>query len=180
MKKAIGMKVGKKSRFEEVFILCLTFTVCMMGFIATGCGQKKSCETIKVTSESDVVGVSLPGLGGCLTSGEGCGDCSLWSQSCKFVAGRSATAMGGNREKKEVSFVGAANIFYEDKGVMGCTSYEATSCWTAAAQSDDWWIVAGEHPTCGSCSISSAGCGGGREQVVRETFNDILMGLNLY
>lgn len=171
--------MGRKSKVEELFIICLTFTVCMMGFVATGCGEKKSCETIKVTSESDVVGVSLPGLGGCLTSGEGCGDCSLWSQSCKFVAGRPATAMGGNREKKEVSFVGAANFFYEDKGVMGCTSYEATSCWTVAAQSDNGWIVAGEHPTCGSCSVSSAGCGGGREQTVKNALYEILRELNL-
>ena len=179
MKKAIGMKVGKKSRFEEVFILCLTFTVCMMGFIATGCGQKKSCETIKVTSATGVVGVSLPGLGGILSSGEGCGDCSLWSQSCKFVVGRPPTAMEGNREKKEASFIGVENVFYEDKGIMGCSSYEATSCWTVAAQSDDWWIVAAEHPTCGACSISSAGCGGGREQVIKATFHEILNGLNL-
>lgn len=170
----------KKTRLEELFIMCLVFTMCMMIFVATGCGEKKSCEKPRMTSEEGLVGVSLPGLGGCLSSGEGCGDCSLWSQSCKFVA--ASQEAGGNKteEKKGISFIGVQNVYYEDKGCMGCSSYEATSCWAAAVREDNAWVVAGEHPSLGGCAVSNiVGCGGGQEYVVKKFFDELLIEVKL-
>ena len=166
----------KKTRLEELFIMCLAFAVCMMAFVATGCGEKKSCEKPRMTSGEGMVGVSLPGLGGCFSSGEGCGDCSLWSQSCKFVAAHEEARGGNADEKKGQAFIGIQNVYYEDQGCMGCSSYEATSCWAAGVQENDSWVVAAEHPSLGGCAISNiAGCGGGGEYFVKKVFDELLI-----
>ncbi len=112
-RRAIGMNREKQKQFMFlVFISILSFSL----FLGTGCGQEKSCELPKIGCESTDtdnvggiggVGVSIPGCGGCLSSGAGwgCDTFGLWSQSVKAVVGISnheyIVADSKNKEDKE-------------------------------------------------------------------------------
>ena len=174
-------RMKTKSRTEELFVLFVVFTLCMTGFVAAGCGGSKSCEKPKLGAYQGVSGISLPGLGGCFSSGEGCGDCSLWSQSCKAMGGSFSDGVDENGQKKAVSFVGIQDVYYvESDSCMGCgTSYSATSCWAGGLKGQGIWVVAASHPTFGSCSLSNMGCGGPGSYILKKVFDVIKDGADI-
>lgn len=94
----------------------------------TGCGGS-SCETVKCGSDelygTNAVGISVPGCGGCLTSGKGCDSC-LWAQSCKFVSVSGVEE--SESSESEVDFKGC-DIRYYDGGCLGCGQQEK-SCYS--------------------------------------------------
>ena len=119
---------NKKGKTEQLFLLCLIFIGAFGWLCITGCGGG-SCETPKCGSEEiygvKAVGISLPGCGGCLTSGRGCNSC-LWPQSYKFIS------VYGDEESQEVqeeiNFKGV-DIRYYDGGCLGC-GQEEKNCYS--------------------------------------------------
>ena len=123
-KEKIVKRLNRKSKKEQVFLL-LMMTIFVFGFMCvTGCGgSKKSCEKVKFSkkSEEDInfAGVSIPGCGGCLSSGRGCNSC-LWAQSYKLSAACNEKSEELEGEEEETS---------NNYKVAGChTTYYADSC----------------------------------------------------
>ena len=134
-------KINKKSKIEKLFIIISLCISCLGLFCITGCGGGKSCEVVKCGSESlgniSVKGVSIPGCGGCITSGKGC-NTWIWPQSCKLVYGdENKSSMDTNEKNIEESmkFI-ACDVRYFVK--TGCGQIEK-SCYTGftSGKSDD-------------------------------------------
>lgn len=137
--------MGEKNKAEEVFILCVMCIVCMMAFVACGCGsQGKSCEKPNCSSSGDNYCVSIPGCGGCLTSGRGCGNCSLWSQACIVYSGK---------DGDEDAFAILDEYYVENSGCAGCKTYKAESCGVVMFTGKEKPSFIFNHPTCGSCGL---------------------------
>ena len=117
-------KWNEKNKAEHLFILMLMFAIAFGTLCITGCGGN-SCETIKCGSGEvyggKATGISIPGCGGCITSGRGCDSC-LWAQSCKFVS-----LSDTGEENSEGSFNGC-DVRYYDGGCLGCGQQEK-SCY---------------------------------------------------
>ena len=126
-------KIDKKSRPEQIFLLVLLSVACFGVFALTGCGGSKSCESIQCNSIKDeafsVSGISVPGCGGCVSSGKGCNSC-LWAQSCKEVAFK-------YKEDGETRMNGSGcDVQYYGSGCLGC-GYEKKSCYTGCISVTD-------------------------------------------
>lgn len=105
-------------------------------FCITGCGNKQSCETPKCGSEDfgagTAIGCSIPGCGGCLTSGEGC-NAACWPQACKIVHA-SAKEKDEETGEKAIAKITACDTRYYDGGgccggCFGCNQKEK-NCYT--------------------------------------------------
>lgn len=113
--------LNSKSKIEQLFIMMI---ICV-GFIGVlcigGCGGK-SCEGIDCGCDTGdnyaVAGISIPGCGGCLSSGKGCNSC-LWAQSCKTVGG----CFEDDTVDSDVKFLGCDTRYYGD-GCLGCAQNE--------------------------------------------------------
>lgn len=124
-------KCNSKSKLEQVFIMMVLFISCLGVFTFTGCGGGKSCETIKCNAINDdnrmAAGISVPGCGGCLSSGKGCNSC-LWPQSYKCVAGSDRMEV---KDGEDTSTVGTrivgCDIHYFGAGCVGCGQKEKSS-----------------------------------------------------
>lgn len=145
--------LNEKSKAEQTFLLILLCVGFFGLFCLTGCGGK-SCETIKCSSGSnefiDVKGCSIPGCGGCLTSGKGCDSC-LWAQSCKYVSGKASDVseedfafyddMNNMEDTEEVSeyadsaSMRGCDIRYYGDGCLGCAQNEK-SCYAGYIDSE--------------------------------------------
>lgn len=126
-----------KIKGEQLFQLFIAAMGCLIILCITGCGGN-SCEKPRCNAKADdnlgkTIGIdsatkcSVPGCGGCLTSGKGCNSC-LWSQStkCGFANGEflDGTADG---------IISCDTVYYAP-GCMGCGSEEKhsyTACVTA-------------------------------------------------
>lgn len=140
--KKLEEKLNQKSRMEQIFLMGL-ICIGIFGLIClTGCGGEK-CETVQCSTESEEnvdVGVySIPGCGGCLTSGRGCDSC-LWPQSCKYISvkGESGGEATDNKESTSASDetdttndeTDASEAFPTESGTLrGCdTRYYGNGC----------------------------------------------------
>lgn len=71
-------KLDEKTKGEQIFILLLILAASAALLCAAGCGGGKSCEKPSCGSEEapdgtgTARGCSIPGYGGCLSSGKGC------------------------------------------------------------------------------------------------------------
>lgn len=110
-------KLDKKTKGEQLFFLLLMFALLMGALCVAGCGGQ-SCETPKFGSEEGedfkAVGCSVPGCGGCISSGKGC-NTVLWPQSCKISNG---TYSGGGTEGE--GCITSVDTRYYGDGCLGC------------------------------------------------------------
>lgn len=193
--------MSREKQKQFMLILMISLLSSML-FLGTGCGQK-SCETPKVGCEStdnaDGLGISIPGCGGCLSSGSGwgCDTCGAWSQSIKIVAGTASReyivtedkkdsknkAHDDNSDKKvktetDTAFVvGVDDQYYVNEGCGGCQNNKLHATYgVVACDSPATWLVSvGNHPKgelyvgCGSGCASIGACG--TKKPGRETLN---------
>lgn len=122
-----------KTKAEQLFLLCLIFIFTLGILCITGC-KGSSCEKIKCGSEelsgAMVMGVSLPGCGGCVTPGRGC-NTYVWAQSCKFVS----LSTTENDDSEENESIKGCDIRYYDGGCLGCGQKEK-SCYFGCIKLD--------------------------------------------
>lgn len=163
-------KYNSRSKLEQIFIMLVLTVGCLCVLVFTGCGGE-SCETIKCNGTNDdgiAAGVSVPGCGGCLSSGKGCNSC-LWAQSYKCVAGSDREEV---EDGEEISTVGTRVIGcdtrYYGAGCLGCgqkekSSYmgcinsqyfdrKASGCFYGSSDKEEKFI--GCNNGCGGCADS--------------------------
>jgi len=137
--------MNKKSKMEQLFILVILFIGGFGVFALSGCGGK-SCETPKCGSQEfnggRATGISIPGCGGCLSSGKGCNSC-LWPQSCKFSCAsweQEYTDDEGETVTDTASVKGCDTRYYGD-GCLGCAQKEKVSysgCIDYSDENNEW------------------------------------------
>lgn len=173
--KDLRSKLNGRSKGEQLFIITLMFVTLIGLFCVTGCGGGKSCEKIKYGSEdlegATVRGCSVPGCGGCLTSGKGCNS-SCWAQSCKVVSVSGSEKEESTGKKTSISEV-ACDVRYYGDGCLGCDQREK-NCYNGCiyaeydgdgeygffyGSSDNDEKFIGCHDGCGGC-VGSDGIGG--------------------
>lgn len=118
----------KKSGIEKLFVMVVLCSAVLCLFSLTGCGSS-SCEKPMIDcscSDSRDIGiVSVPGCGGCFSSGEGCNSC-LYSQRC--IGAASCVDEENRFSSIDGSVVGFINEYYGDGcGGCGCDSTPNTS-----------------------------------------------------
>lgn len=122
--------INKKTKGEQLFILCMLFVLSFGVLCVTSCGGS-SCEAPRCGIEEfeggTAKGVSIPGCGGCLSSKKGC-DSVLWPQSCKFVSLSNTEVDASTQEELESKIVGCDIRYYGD-GCLGCGQQEK-SCYS--------------------------------------------------
>ena len=135
--------MNHKPKTEQFFLLLLMSIGAFALFcMAAGCGSN-SCETISCGSDCDdgykTASISIPGCGGCLTSGRGCNSC-LWPQSCKISAGcwdgtenDGESTEGSNEDSYEDTMEGSTEDTNTAQGnsakIIGCDNrYYGNSC----------------------------------------------------
>ena len=91
MKKKFSEKLDRKSKGEQFFIL-LTIFVAMFIVLCVGGCDGNACEKPQCVGgcgdDNKGLMASIPGCGGLLTSGKGCGSV-LWPQNCYLMTGNS-------------------------------------------------------------------------------------------
>ena len=100
---------------------------------AAGCGGGKSCEKPSCGSEEapdgtgTARGCSIPGYGGCLSSGKGCNS-ACWPQSYKLVT-LSIKKEDEDEEEEEKTVINmkACDTRYYGDGCLGCGQQEKSS-----------------------------------------------------
>lgn len=162
--------MNRRTKTEQFFILMLLCVGVFGIFALSGCGGGQSCETPKCSSDGEVTGVSIPGCGGCLSSGKGCNSCGncLWAQSYKISCGN----WEDEDEDISASVIGCDARYYAG-GCLGCGQDE-NSCYSGCvnAEGDDDEIhgffygssndeekVIGCYNGCGGCT-ADGGIGG--------------------
>lgn len=126
--------LNKKSKGEQLFILVL-MCIGIFGILClTGCGGN-SCETIKCGS-NEVLGlevkyISVPGCGGCLTSGKGC-NMACWPQSIQCSV---ATYEDKEKDSDDNGCIVGCNSSYFGDGCLGCAQTEK-DCYTGCINLD--------------------------------------------
>lgn len=134
--------MNKKTKFEQLFIILIACIGVFGLFAISGCGGEKSCELPRFGSDDSMginaTGVSIPGCGGCLSSGKGCNSC-LWPQSCKFSHGEVIQGTnnegGGGKTKDKASLTGC-DIRYYGGGCLDCGQREK-KCFSGYIDVDD-------------------------------------------
>ena len=115
-------RINKKSKAEQLFALLLMFAVSIGLLCVTGCGEQ-SCETPKCGVGEDsgmtAIGCSIPGCGGCLTSGKGC-NTACWPQACKI----SLASYKDEEDENNKGYVVACDTRYYGGGCLGCAQNE--------------------------------------------------------
>ena len=133
------MNFNEKTKAEQLFIVMLMFAALLGLFCAAGCGGGKSCETPKCGSEDfgngTVRGCSIPGCGGCLTSGKGC-NTSCWPQSCKLITASSSEKNEETGEKDAVKIFACDTRYYAQNGCLGCGQIEK-NCYYGCIKNKD-------------------------------------------
>lgn len=151
---------------EHTLILSI-IAIGVIGLLClSGCGSN-SCEGIKFRNIPDegVVGISVPGCGGCLSSGKGCNS-ACWPQSIKLVAGKVENESETDSEmeilpEEEIFYLGCDNRYYGNS-CMGCGADEK-SCYSGVffGSMDNFAIFYGspgeEENICG-ISNGAVGC----------------------
>lgn len=133
-------------KIEQLFVLGIG-CIGILGLLCiSGCG---SC-SIEMPQFGGIdedgvraVGVSIPGCGGCLSSGKGCGSC-LWSQAIKLSTG----CVEEESDTEETSkYLGCDNVYYG-----GCGGRSEGTCYGGLAAQDikNWGIVWGNYNYSGS------------------------------
>lgn len=124
--------MNNKSRREQFFILIIACIGVFGLFVLSGCGGN-SCETLRCGREEyrggNTMGISIPGCGGCLSSGKGCDSC-LWPQSCKISCAEWEEGYAdsdNNLITNNANIKGCDNRYYGG-GCLGCGQVEK-SCY---------------------------------------------------
>ena len=129
-------RMNKKTKAEQFFLLTMMFVALLGIFCVTGCGGN-SCETFDCGSEkigtATAFGCSIPGCGGCLTSGRGC-NTACWPQSCKCVTVTDVEEAELNGEYPP-KITGCDTRYYGD-GCLGCAQSEK-SCYYGVTVDED-------------------------------------------
>lgn len=124
-------RFNNKPKTQQMFLLLLIFAAVIGALCLNGCGGK-SCESPKCANQevngSTLHGISIPGCGGCLSSGKGCNS-ACWPQACKFVSGTIS-----NEETGETKVYGL-DIRYFGDGCVGCGQNEK-SCYAGCINND--------------------------------------------
>ena len=157
-----GIAMEREPRMKQFFVLILLSVFCFGLLCISGCGGT-SCETIKCGSYEDgdsyAKGISVPGCGGCFTSGRGCDSC-LWSQSNKITCAsiKEGAGVTGNLEK--IQLVGCDTRYY-DGGCLGCGQREK-SCYSGVytTNTENWGIFIGSTDSGEKYLGCTDGCGG--------------------
>ena len=148
-----------KNNKNHLFFLILMGTIGFMLLCSTGCGGN-SCESVQYgnykETDGTYYGISIPGCGGLLTSGTGCGSC-LWPQSVKLLYGNLEYGNVGDNQ----TLVAIDTRYYG--GCFGCGT-TGESCYSGCLIQDtqNWGFVYGstdsddEHII--GCSDGSGGC----------------------
>lgn len=149
-----------KENKNQLFFLLLIGIIGFMLLCATGCGGN-SCESLQYGSYEEengtYYGVSIPGCGGCLSSGSGCGGC-LWSQSCKFVYGDLEYG-----DSDDAQTLIAVDTQYYAGGCFGCGQSQE-SCYSGCLiqDSQNWGLIYGSTDSNNEqiigCADGSGGC----------------------
>lgn len=130
-------KLNERSKAEQLFIVILMFVALIGVFCITGCGGGKSCETPKCGSEeiygATAHGCSIPGCGGCLSSGRGC-NTACWPQACKYVSVSGSEENQETGEKESMKIKGC-DVRYFGDGCLGCGQREK-SCYYGCMKED--------------------------------------------
>lgn len=136
MLKQLLQKLNKKAKSEQLFVLMIMFITLAGVFCVTGCSGNNSCETPKYGNEESsnlkAIGCSIPGCGGCLSSGSGCNS-ACWPQSCKIVRGTSNNS-SSQTDNNEILKITACDTRYY--GNNGC-GQEEKSCYSGCLKLED-------------------------------------------
>ena len=123
------LRLNQKTKKEQIFILVMLSIFVFSFMCISGCGgQTKSCEIAKCNKETEdglnAIGVSIPGCGGCLTSGRGCNSC-LWAQSYKISVAYNEEGQESETEELDADYkmVGCNTMYYADS-CGGCAQEE--------------------------------------------------------
>lgn len=142
------------TKSEQIFQMIIGMILLFAVFCITGCGGN-SCECIGAKcdeiDDSKVKIISIPGCGGCLSSGKGCDSC-LWAQSCKLVC------IDDNTEGGEGNIT-AVDVHYYGDGCLGCGQTEK-GCVTGCIDAEGLHVVAYENDEDGCLIGCSDGCFG--------------------
>lgn len=131
----------KKKKSKEIFTLIMGCLMCCVVLCIAGCGGK-SCQKPSCQSANGITVVSLPGCGGCLTSGWGC-NTGCWSQAYGCMGIRDGCDGCG--------FV-AANNYYGSKSCIGCGE-KAKSDMAMFVVGCDGVACVGSVGDCNACGI---------------------------
>ena len=202
------MNMEKQKQFMLLMLIAILSATLLLG---TGCGQGKSCELPKASCESEDnmtgMGVSIPGCGGCLSSGSGwgCDTCGLWSQSVKIVAvsaNREYIVVDDKKDKKDNNdkeskeentrketdsafVIGLDDQYYVNEGCGGCQNNKIRAIYgVAACDSPATWLISVGHYPKGELFIGcGSGCGSigacGKNKPGRELLNILEDGLDV-
>lgn len=111
--------LNKRTKKEQILILLLLCTGVFGIMCLTGCGGKKcekpNCEHVN-SNGLEVTACTVPGCGGCLTSGKGCNS-SCWEQSCGY----------GSIKTDGVEMKSCGVTYYGSNGCVGCGNKEKES-----------------------------------------------------
>lgn len=163
--KRIKDRLNQKTRGEQLFFLILMVTALFGVLCITGCGGGQSCEKPSCGRENydgfTVTGCSIPGCGGCLSSGKGC-NTACWPQSIKIVSGSIEDDAEDVGESLKVT---GCDTRYYGNGCLGCGQTEKScynGCITGKADdtklngffygsSDSKERIIGCYNGCGGC-----------------------------
>ncbi|MBR1862630.1 MAG: hypothetical protein IJ806_00900 [Ruminococcus sp.] len=125
-----------KSRAEQLFIMIAGSIMCYAILCITGCGGK-SCECVKFGCENgdnySGIGISIPGLAGCFSSGKGCNSClCAQSRKCFYFKGEAYDVV--DKTEKTLTIT-ACDTRYYGAGCLGCGQVEK-SCAIGCADGD--------------------------------------------
>lgn len=153
-------------RVMELLFISFVGSVLLLG---SGCGgNERSCEKPRFESKDGIIGVLVPGCGGCLDPGEGCrvDTCGLWSEG---IIGIGGSLRSGN---DEIGLIALENGYYEKGGCAGCEASKLRSCYAIAGYlSEDadgkpesgntsWVIAIGKTPDIEIGVVKAKGCVG--------------------
>lgn len=128
-------KWNQKSKAEQIFLLCLLFVFAFGLLCVTGC-DGCDCETVQCGSEEleggSATAVSIPGCGGCISSGKGCNSC-LWAQSTKLACSSQSGEEDGDEVKMNIN---GCDTRYYGGDCMGCDQ-EEKSCYSGCMTGED-------------------------------------------
>ncbi len=112
--------LDKCTKGEQFFVLLLVCILCFGAFCLTGCGGSSSCECVGCNYKNEdglrVYGCSIPGIGGCLSSGRGCDSC-LWPQAYKCISVR-------DKEDDSTTYIKAIDVQYYGGACSACGTKE--------------------------------------------------------
>lgn len=122
----------KKSKKEKIFSLLLIFIGMVCILFTSGCNFKISDRSsgtgyVHMGTGEGLAGISIPGLGGCLSPGQGCDSC-LWVDSCKISVGKYYPTTYASNMNEVPAISGCGSYPIKSINVCGCNGVYYGSC----------------------------------------------------